>query len=93
MILADGDDIKGIPELGNTTTIEDSIQNNNGNSSFTNQYLDVTQELILRVTGWLDSKTLGCRIEIRDEAGYNVVPNAPDEKLNTNVTFVVPGRL
>ena len=46
----------------------------------------------LPVTGWLDSKTLGCRVEIKDFNGNNVVPNAPDEKLNTYVTFVVPGR-
>ena len=73
-------------------TIEDSIEKNHENSNFTNQYLDVTQELKLPVTGWLDSKTLGCRVEIKDFNGNNVVPNAPDEKMNTNVTFVVEGR-
>ena len=90
MIPADGLDINGIPELGNKT-IEDSIQKNH-EWNFTNQYLDVTQELKLPVTGWLDSKTLGCRVEIKDFNGNNVVPNAPEDKLNTNVTFVVPGR-
>jgi len=87
----DGSDINGIPELGNMT-IEDSIQKSHENSNFTNQYLDVTQELKLPVTGWLDSKTLGCRVEIKDFNGNNVVPNAPDEKLNTYVTFVVPAK-
>jgi len=86
----DGSDINGIPELGNIT-IEDSIEKNH-EWNFTNQYLDVTQELKLHVTGWLDSKTLGCRVEIKDFNGNNVVPNAPDEKLNTTVTFNVQAK-
>ena len=58
----------------------------------TNQYWDVKQELKLPVIGWLDGKTLGCRIDIKDSAGYNAIPDAPEEKLNTNITFFVEGR-
>ena len=86
---SDDVDINTFPELGNKT-IGDSIENPNVDDTL---FLDVTQELKLPVTGWLDSKKLGCRIEIRDDNGANAIPNAPEEKINTDVTFNVEGRV
>ena len=89
--LADDVDINSIPELGNKTVGESIAVDHSGETDFKNQYLDVTQELKLPVTGWLDSKRLGCRIEIRDSNGANAVPNAPEERMNTEVRFNVEG--
>ena len=85
---SDDVDINGIPELGNKT-IEEST--NSGHPETSGLFLDVTQELKFPVTGWLDSKKLGCRIEIRDDNFANAIPNAPEERINTDVTFNVEG--
>jgi len=56
-------------------------------SRFPNEFLDVAQGLVLPVIEWLDTKTLACRIEIKDFDGNNVIPSIPDERLTQNVTF------
>ena len=80
--------IENIPELENAT-IDSAVQSSWDGSTYQNQYLDVTQRLELPVIGWLDTKTLGCRIEIHDTNGINLTP--PAAKLSRNVTFTVPG--
>ena len=91
MLLAEIDgvpvDIENIPELENAT-IDSAVQSSWDGSEYT-EYLDVTQKLELPIIGWLDTKTLGCRIEIHDTNGINLTPPAP--KLGKNVTFTVPG--
>ena len=79
---------ENIPELENAT-IYSAEQSSWDGSAYQNQYLDVTQRLELPVIGWLDTKTLGCRIEIHDTNGINLTP--PAAKLSRNVTFTVPG--
>ena len=79
---------ENIPELENAT-IYSAEQSSWDGSTYQNQYLDVTQRLELPVIGWLDTKTLGCRIEIHDTNGINLTP--PAAKLSRNVTFTVPG--
>ena len=82
---------ENIPELENATifSAEEDLWSGSDGSDYQNQYLDVTQQLELPVIGWLDTKTLGCRIEIHDTNGINLTPPAP--KLGKNVTFTVPG--
>ena len=91
MLLAEIDgvpvDIENIPELENAT-IDSAVQSSWDGSEYT-EYLDVTQKLELPIIGWLDTKTLGCRIEIHDTNGINLTP--PAAKLSRNVTFTVPG--
>ena len=79
--------IENIPELENAT-IDSAVQSAWDGSEYT-EYLDVTQKLELPIIGWLDTKTLGCRIEIHDTNGINLTP--PAAKLSKNVTFTVPG--
>jgi len=79
-------DIENIPELENAT-IDSAVQSSWDGSEYT-EYLDVTQKLELPIIGWLDTKTLGCRIEIHDTNGINLTP--PAAKLSRNVTFTVP---
>ena len=82
---------ENIPELENATifSAEEDLWSGSDGSDYQNQYLDVTQQLELPVIGWLDTKTLGCRIEIHDTNGINLTP--PATKLSRNVTFTVPG--
>ena len=82
---------ENIPELENATifSAEEDLWGGSDGSDYQNQYLDVTQQLELPVIGWLDTKTLGCRIEIHDTNGINLTP--PAAKLSRNVTFTVPG--
>jgi len=80
-------EINNIPELENATILN-AANSSWENSDFPNQYLDVTSQLELPIIGWLDTKTLGCRIEIHDTNGINLTP--PAAKLSRNVTFTVP---
>ena len=82
---------ENIPELENATifSAEEDLWSGSDGSDYQNQYLDVTQQLDLPVIGWLDTKTLGCRIELHDTNGINLTP--PATKLSRNVTFTVPG--
>merc|ERR1712223_901699 len=81
---------ENIPELENATifSAEEDLWSGSDGSDYQNQYLDVTQQLELPVIGWLDTKTLGCRIEIHDTNGINLTP--PAAKLSRNVPFTVP---
>ena len=74
------------PELQNAT-IERVESWESADSRFPNEFLDVAQGLVLPVIEWLDTKTLACRIEIKDVDGNNVIPSIPDERLTQNVTF------
>ena len=81
-------EISNIPELENATILN-AVNSSWDGSDFQDQYLDVTSQLELPIIGWLDTKTLGCRIEIHDTNGINLTP--PAAKLSRNVTFTVPG--
>ena len=81
-------EISNIPELENATILN-AVNSSWDGSDFDDQYLDVTSQLQLPIIGWLDTKTLGCRIEIHDTNGINLTP--PATKLSKNVTFTVPG--